>query len=329
MQGDPVPDQPRGSASTVTSQRAPEGIDLPGSGTDHFATPAPSDAASEPGGSQGTGAARQPTSGLVVSIVAAALIGALAFGALGDRPASNDSPATETTGFIYWFAAVVVIVGAGIGAQYADLTAATAAAAVGQPRRAGALPTAWAVPAMATFGATLLVASYHNIWMLAAGPIVTFLGIAGSLFSRDLLDDVGDSANRVASVIHTLIVHLVAFVAFGTIYLNKFPDWLGAALVGIVTAALILETLERSPASPARRLAYAGLGALVMWQATIAINWWQTSGWTGGLALLVCFYLIAGILVTYCQQLVVRSRDLAWYGGLSAVALIILAVTAR
>jgi hypothetical protein len=61
--------------------------------------------------------------------------------------------------------------------------------------------------------------------------------------------------------------------------------------------------------------------------ALVFLNWWQTYGYTGGGVLLVCFYIIAGVLVTQVQRGVVRSRDLLEYAIIGAIALAILIVT--
>jgi len=276
----------------------------------------------------GSSTVNQPTfgKGIVVSFAVAVVVAALAGVALGDGDGAT--PMTQTTGALFWVIAIATVIAAGVGAQYAERTAAAAAAAVGHPRSQATMATAWAVPAVATLGAVLLVATYHNLAMLFLGPAIAFFGIAGSLLSRDLLDDSGESAHRMASTVHTVVIHAVAFLTLGTIYLNKPPDWLGSLLAGAVGGALVLETLERGQLAPPRRVLYALLGALVLWQATIAVNWWPTHGWTGGAVLLVVFYVVAGVLLTRAQRTAVRSRDLLEYGLVGAVALLILALTA-
>lgn len=274
--------------------------------------------------------AQQPAfgQGIVVSIVVAGLVFAMAIAAVGrgtDEP--GGIPATETTGWLYWIVSILIIVGAGAGAQYAERTAASAAAAVGQSRPHVALPTAWAVPSVSAFGALLLTATYHNSWMLLLGPLIAFLGTAGALFSRDLLDDAGEAAHRMATTVHTTVIHATAFLALGTIYLNKFPDWFGALLAGVASAALVLEMLERGNVLPPRHLLYALLAGLLLWQATLAVNWWPTHGWIGGAVLLVVFYVVGGVLLTRTQRDHFRPRDLLEYGLISLVAIIFLAIT--
>lgn len=277
----------------------------------------------------GTGASRQPAYGLgiVVSIGVAAALLILAILAIGD-PEGSGAPLFQTTSGIFWGLAVVVLIGVAAGAQYAEQSAARAAAAVGHPRPSNAMATAWTVPFVGTLAAILLVATYHNQALLVAGPAIAFLSTAGALFSRDLLDDVDESSLRTATTIHTLIIHAVAFLALSGVYLNKLSSWMAAPLVGIIATLLILETLERGTIGPGRRVFYALLGGAAVAESMIALNWWPTHGWTGGAVLLICFYLAAGVLLARSQRSSVRSRDLVEFGVVSAVALLFLAATA-
>ncbi len=277
----------------------------------------------------GVQSVRQPAfgSGIVVSLIVFGLVLVLAIAALGDADGDR-IPLLQTTNALYWGLAVIVVLVAAIGAQYAERNAAQAAAAVGHPRPETAMATAWSVPAVATLAAVLLVATYHNGLMLLVGPLIALFGTAGALLSRDLLDDAGDTTHRTATVIHTFVIHAIAFLALGAIYYNKLPTWLSAPFVGLVGGVLILETLERGIIAPPRRVFYALLGGGAMAEAMVAVNWWQTHGWSGGAVLLVCFYLTAGVLLARSQRSRIRSRDLVEFGLVSLVAYVVLAATA-
>jgi len=272
---------------------------------------------------------RQPTygQGIVVSLVVAAALLVLAIMAIRDAE-NTGLPLTETTGPLFWGLAVLIAVGAAIWAEFSEVTAARAAASLGQPRKPSALPTASAVPLVATVAAILLVATHHNTVMLIAGPAIAFFGVAGALLSRDLLDDATEASRRTAATIHTFVIHVVAFLALSGVYLNKMSSWVSAPLVGILSGILILETLERGQATRHQRIFYAILGGAVMAEATIALNWWPTYGWTGGAVLLVCFYVVAGVLLARTQRGSLRNRDLVEFGAVGGAALLILALTA-
>lgn len=272
---------------------------------------------------------RQPAygQGIVVSVGVAAALLVLAISAIRDAE-NTGLPLTETTRPLYWGLAVLTVLAAGIGAQYAERTAARAAAAVGHPRDGSLMQTAWAVPVVATIAAVLMVATYHNTTMLIAGPAIAFFGVAGSLLSRDLLDDATEPTQRTAMAIHTLVIDATAFLVLSAVYLNKMSSPVSAPLVGLLSGILILETLERGVIARPTRVFYAIVGGAIMAQCMVVLNWWPTHGWTGGAVLLVCFYVIAGALLERTRRTTLRPRDLIEFGVISLVALILLAITA-
>lgn len=265
--------------------------------------------------------------GSVVSIVSAAAVFALAIMASGETPTATGIPLTETTNPLFWGLAVIFSLMAGAGAQYSEFVAARAAASLGAHRRRSPLPTAWAVPLVAEASAILMVATYHNTMMLVAGPAIALLGVAGGLLARDLLDDAIDSSHRTATTIHTLIIHLMAFLSLSAVYLNKMSGWIAAPLVALFSGILILEALDRGNITVPQRVLHALLGAFVMAQAALVIDWWPTHGWTGGAALLVCFFAVCGILTAHAERQSIGERELIEYGLVSAVGLVILALT--
>jgi hypothetical protein len=265
--------------------------------------------------------------GIVVSIVSAAAVFALAIMASGETPTATGVPLTETTNPLFWGLAVIFIAMTAAGAQYSEITASRAAESLGTVRRHSSLPTAWAVPLVAELTAILMVATYHNTLMLVAGPAIAFLGVTGGLLARDLLDDAVDNNQRTASTIHTLVIHLIAFLGLSAVYLNKMSGWVTAPLVAFIAGVLILEALDRGNIPVEQRVLYALLGAGVMAQAALVISWWPTHGWTGGAALLVCFFAVCGVLTAQVERGTIGERELIEYGLVSLVGLVILAFT--
>ena len=322
------PDRDEGATELVAGNRSNDEA----TPTADVAAPAASPPGSRPDPgppAAGVQAVQQPGSGLglIVSIVVAAIVLILGFYAAGGANTSR-LPIAQTTKPFYWVIAAVAVAIAIGGAIYAERITAPRAVVVGRQRSDTALPTAWTVPAIATIAAILLVATFHNATMIVLGPIIAFLGNAGALFARDLLDDASDASQRTATTIHTLVIHAVAFLAFSAVYLNKLATPISALLVGLIGGLLTLETLERGSGSRETRLVYAVLAGWVMAEATIALNWWQTHGWTGGAVLLVCFYLASGVLLARTQRSIFRARDLIEFGLVSLLAFVILAVTA-
>lgn len=276
-----------------------------------------------------TAETRQPAygQGVVVSLLVAAgllLLAVISVGAGEDA----DPPILEQTDALFWIIAIAVLAIAAIGAQFAERTATRAAEAVGEGRSLTSMATAWAVPFVATLSSILLIATFHNRVMLIVGPLIGFLGVAGSLLSRDLLDEADEQSGRIASTLHTLVVHSVAFLAFSAIYLNKLSTGIAAPAVGLIAGVLVLETLERGNVDSARRIIYAILGGWIVGIMMVPLNWWPTYGWTGGAVLLAVFYATAGLLLVQAQRAQVAGRDLIEFAGVASVALLLLSFVA-
>ncbi len=270
----------------------------------------------------------QPGSGLglIISVAVAAVVFVLAIYATGS-PTANPLPLAQTTNALFWIVGVAATAAAGLGATYADRTAYHGTQLEDQ-RVATEFNTAWIVPVVATATAILLVATYHNTMMIVAGPLIAFVGNAGSLLSRDLLDDADDTALKTATTIHTLVVHTIAFLSLSAIYLNKLPTVVVALLTGVVTALLVLESLERRQVLPNRKVLLALLAGSAVAAVATPLMWWLTHGWTGGAVLFVAFYIAVGLIQAVVTNGTLRLRDAVEYGMVSLVAFVILAVTA-
>lgn len=270
---------------------------------------------------------RQPAygQGVVISLLSAAALLLLAIIAIGEGDGTNP-PVLQRADTLFWVISAIVLALTAGGAQYAERVAAQAAEEAGTGRPSRGLSTAWAVPLVSVFAAIILTATFHNRWMLLFGPLIAFLGTSGALLSRDLLDEADDESSRVASTIHTVVVHSVAFLAFSAIYLNKFESWLAVPLVALVGFILLLETLERAGIAAPTRVFYSILGAWVLGTTMLALNWWPTWGWTGGAVLLAVFYAIAGILLVWCDRQRIRRRDMIEFVGVGSLAVFILAL---
>jgi hypothetical protein len=265
--------------------------------------------------------------GLLVSIIAAAMVFALAIFASGGKEEYTGIPMTQTTGSLFWGLTVVVIILVAVGSQYAEGIAARVAESLGQEARPAQLPAAWAVPAAAVATSLLLVATYHNRVMLIAGPAIAFLGVAGGLFARDLLEDTMEGAERTAALVHTVVIHGIAFLGLSAVYMNKMTGWYGGPIVFVLTAVLMFEHLERAKVADSLRVLYSALAGGLMTLSLLAVSWWPTYGWTGGAALLLCFFVLAGLGAARGERQSLRDRDLIEYGAIFLGGLLILGIT--
>ena len=269
---------------------------------------------------------RQPTygQGIVFALIIAAALLLCAIIAIGDGDGSVP-PMLQRASPLLWAVSLIAIILAVAGAQYSEYVTARTAEEEGDTI-INRVSTAWVVPMVSVFASALLIATYHNRWMLLFGPVLAFIGMAASLLSRDLLDEAEDPSVRTAAVLSAVIGIVVAFFAFGAIYVNKFENIIAVPLVTLIAFVLLLEALERAGLDAPTRVLHAGVGAWIMAGTMLALNWWPTWGWGGAAALTAVFYMIYGLLVANAEGRPINRNRLLEYVGVGSVLLIIVAL---
>lgn len=189
-----------------------------------------------------------------------------------------------------------------------------------------AVPTAWAMPLIASLSASMLLALYHSEATLVCVALGVFVVNATHAISRHhLFDNDPDIVDR-ARGFHTIILHVVAFCALAMIYINKLPGRYSAVAVFVAVVLLLVLITEGESIDFAHRTLFGLVGGVLLGELTWMLNYWAAGGWAGGAVLLVFFYLAAGLILAQTRQ-GVRPRDLLEYGGVSLGAFVIVMVS--
>ncbi len=232
-------------------------------------------------------------------------------------------PLFDATGRSYWIIGLLFALVAAILFQILDRDAAYAmATAAGRGVRyepISELPTAWVVPIVSTISAVMLLAIYHSQAAIVCIALGFFFIVAASAIARRHLFDVEDWTRGRARGAYTILIHVVAFFALSMIYINKVRSIFSATAVLIVTVVLLVQLTEGEDEIFGRRLVYGIVGGVMLGQITWVLNYWKATGWTGGAALLVFFYLSAGLILSQVRE-GTRTRDVLEYGGVSVLA---------
>jgi hypothetical protein len=180
------------------------------------------------------------------------------------------------------------------------------------------------LPAMIVLGSFLflrLPALGHGI-ATAAGLVATAAVLAGALYTEYETLDVASPRYRPARLILSLIAYLIAFALFSAIFAPKFRSILSATAV-LVASGLISAELLRGAGRPASHPLWVAVIALVLGQATWALNYWVLGALAGGAILLLIFYTVTGIVRSHLNETLapsVLTEHLAVAGiGLAAV----------
>ncbi|HET8627958.1 MAG TPA: hypothetical protein VFL91_11090 [Thermomicrobiales bacterium] len=265
-----------------------------------------------------------------VSLAVAAGAAGLAFVASGLAPDTVTLPLFQADQWPFWLGGVGLAVLAGVLVAIVAPRQRPSALDVGGPVEAptAEVPVAPLLPAVATFGAVLLISVYHDRALIVAAPVILYLLLCGIAIAWYHLTDELGRVRRLAQTAHVLLTHAVAFLVLATVYINKVRSLLSATTVAVLVFLLLLQLTAGAQYPAERRLIYALVGAVTLGEITWALNYWPLTGWTGGALLLIAFYFLAGLMVAQVREGVTR-RDLLEYGGISALAFVIVTLSLR
>jgi hypothetical protein len=117
--------------------------------------------------------------------------------------------------------------------------------------------------------------------------------------------------------------YLVALVLFVLIYSAKARSLISATGVTVVSTLLALEFLRSAGRGFGRTALYAAIAGLCTGEIVWAMNYWRISGVTGGLILLLGFYVTTGLANQQLQGRLNR-RVLVEYGAVALIGLALL-----
>lgn len=183
----------------------------------------------------------------------------------------------------------------------------------------------WALPMALTLIITLSLPRLPTplmqvlaLFMAAAIFILTF-------FSLYLTVETGMPGFRRSRLALNLLTYAAAVLLFLFVYQTRTRSLVSATLVATTAMLLAVELLRGSAPSTGTVISYGAIVGLVLGQATWALNYWPLPSLTGGLLLLLIFY----VLVSFAQsglQGRLTTRVVVEFLIVTVVALVLLAL---
>jgi hypothetical protein len=156
------------------------------------------------------------------------------------------------------------------------------------------------------------------LWWLGLG--VSAIVLIAVLIAEYTLVDRADAAWQFAALSLTALAYALALVLFALLHSLSARALISASGAGLAGGLLALRlfALKAAPVRPA--LLYAGVVALVVAEATWALNYWRVASSSAALLAMIPFYLAAGLAQ---QHFVGRLTRRIWveYGVVGALAL--------
>jgi hypothetical protein len=180
--------------------------------------------------------------------------------------------------------------------------------------------TFWAIPCALVAVSALLLRSAPTRLTWLGGLTVSGAVLGQTLVATYYAIDAEGDGYRPARIALNLVTYLVAMLLFLVVYGQRARSLMSASQIVGISALLALELL-RGTGRPLRFVGqYALIIGLVLGQITWALNYWPLPGLTGGLLLLLGFYLLVGLASQGLQRRL-TGRVLLEFGLVAAVSL--------
>jgi len=98
-----------------------------------------------------------------------------------------------------------------------------------------------------------------------------------------------------------VIAYTLAFVVFILLYQTRGRSLVTATAMLVISFALALDLLWHAGTKLGQTFLLAAAVGMVLGEASWAMNYWQLSAWSGGLLLMLVFYVMTGIASQHLQ----------------------------
>jgi len=183
----------------------------------------------------------------------------------------------------------------------------------------------WTLPGLTVLMAAVLLPQAPTQLYRTIGYVITGLILILVISAEYYTVDPAGRPYLAARLSLNAWAYLLALVIFVLIYSAKARSLISATGVTFISTLLALEFLRSAGRSFGRTALYAAIAGLCTGEIIWAMNYWRISGVTGGLILLLGFYVFTGLANQQLQGRLTR-RVLIEY---ALVALIGLAVLLR
>ncbi len=154
----------------------------------------------------------------------------------------------------------------------------------------------WALPcALVLTASTLLpLLSTRVTWLAGLAATGTALALVSIAIYHTIDND--DPAYHIARLLLNLATYATALLLFLLVYQTRTRSLFSGTVIVLIATLLALEILRGGSHAGLRQIVQYGLlCGLILGEATWALNYWQLPGLTGGLLLLVLFYLVVSL----------------------------------
>ncbi len=182
----------------------------------------------------------------------------------------------------------------------------------------------WALPMALTSIAVVMLPAAPGRVIQIAELVVSAIVISISYYGLYMTVDLETAEGKQARLMLDFLAYGSALLLFLFVYQTRTRSLLSGSLIALIATLLALEVLRTSIERPLTALVYGGIIGLILGEATWALNYWRLPNLTGGLLLLLTFYLLIGITQQGLQGRL-TWRVLVEFGVFALLALFLIA----
>jgi hypothetical protein len=183
----------------------------------------------------------------------------------------------------------------------------------------------WALPMALAIISTVLLPLAESAVLQVLALVTSGALLAAAYFGLYATVERGKPGFRRSRLWLDALAYGSALILFLFVYQTRTRSLLSGTLVAMTALLLAAEILRTATNRSSAALTYGGIIGLILGQVTWALNYWVLPGLTGGLLLLLIFYLLVGIAQQGLQErLTARVMWEFVVFGLIAVVLIAL-----
>ena len=193
-----------------------------------------------------------------------------------------------------------------------------------EPKSGGRTWLFWGLPAAVSILAVLLAPEAKTLLFQAGAALLSGGLITIILFNLYATADRESSGYRQARILLNVLSYTAALALFLLVYQTKTRSLLSGSLIAATAALLAVELLRDVLPRVNLVLSYAALVALVLGEAAWALNYWPLSGASGGLVLLLIFYLFVGLARHALHEGHLSRKLVLEYSAFAILALVLI-----
>lgn len=184
------------------------------------------------------------------------------------------------------------------------------------------------LPALAAIAWPMLIE--HNVrgyWVLPAA-LLAGIGFTALLSAQVSSVRVASSIYPITRLASTAAVYFTAFALFSLSYILDVELPASVAAVAVVAAMLGVELFREGEVDPLETLVFSAVTGVILAEARWAMYYVPVGGYLAGLALLLGFFLVTGLLHSHLTRRLNRLVALE-YGGIAAAGVLLVTIAAQ